>query len=254
MRLRLFIWMVGIMPIDAVFLSVQNSDKNHLELRYSLRSLEKHCSDVGSVFLIGFQPKWCFNLINIPKNDPHQNNKEANIIDKVLLCCNNPKISDPFLLISDDHYISQNVKASEFGFYHKGNIVVSPSYHEYYRKMYKNTLGLLRKKDLPILNYNVHVPIPVYKKMFVESFKKVDYTSSYVLFKSWYINNWKGFDKGIKISDCKLKSSEKRGLQDLLKLVANRPAFSTTNSMPMNVRGLLEYLYPDKSLYERSGL
>ncbi len=72
-----------------------------------------------------------------------------------------------------------------------------------------------------------------------------------MIMKSWYMNNWIGFDKGVEISDCKFTSFEDRSLLDLKIKVLKRPCFTTTDTFSKQVLNLLHCLYTYESKYEK---
>jgi len=238
------------MNIDVVYFNILKTINNHTELRFSLRSLEKYVTDYNDVYIIGFLPDWCQNVIHILMNDPHTKNKDANIIRKMIHCCNNKQISDPFLFVNDDHFFSCKVKACEFLFYHKG-LLISDTTNLLYKHRVNRTKELLMNAGKPIYNYDIHTPILIYKEKFLNAFEGVDYINNFLVMKSWYMNNWEGFDKGVEILDCKFTSSERRNLLELKQKVKKRPCFTVTDQFSKQVLNLLHCMYSEPSKYEQ---
>ncbi len=238
------------MKIDAVYFTIKKTFNNHLELRYSLRSLEKYVTGIRNTFVVGFQPDWCQNVIHVNKADTYAKNKDANIIEKVITCCNNKQISDPFLFINDDHFFSQKVRADQFGYYHKGELF-SDSTNSLYRHRINKTKSMLKERNLPTLNYDVHTPILIHKKQFLEAFDGIDFIGTFMVMKSWYMNNWVGFDKGVEICDCKFVGSDRGTLLELKPDVKNRPCFSTSDNISKSVMNLLHCMFTYESGYEK---
>src|SRR5688500_2320198 len=99
------------------------SRNNDIELRYCLRSIETHLSGYGDIFLIVHKPKWVKNVMHIPAEDEQRTWwKERNIYRKILLACEDPRVSDDFLFMNDDHYLLSDFVAGEFPYYREGTI------------------------------------------------------------------------------------------------------------------------------------
>ncbi|MFP4448488.1 MAG: hypothetical protein ACLFPH_07110 [Bacteroidales bacterium] len=240
------------MKTDVVYFNTKKTFNNHLELRFSLRSLQQYVTGIKDVYIVGALPDWVNQekVKFIQKADNYRRNKDANIIKKMIMCCVDKQISDPFLYVNDDHFFTKKTKANEFPFYHKGELY-SDSSNAMYRSRINTTRSMLKEKKLPILNYDVHTPILIYKEQFLKSFEGIDYAETYMVMKSWYMNNWIGFDKGVEITDCKFNGSERRSLLKLKPLVKKRPCFSTSDILSKQVLNLLHCLYTYESKYEK---
>ena len=143
----------------------------HIEYSYAL--LKKFTS-IQNVFTVGeaFEP-----AIHIPHTDNQV--PSCNIWEKALAACLDDRVSDPFLLISDDHFFIQPVDIGNYPNYYAFNI------SEYPYKTY-NILGLtvdisnnpywmLVKKTHDLLGdvpfYNVHCPVIIHKQKFIDTFE-----------------------------------------------------------------------------------
>ena len=81
------------MKIDVVYKLGLNPDwGNYEELRHSLRSL-CNFENLGNVFIVGQKPDWIQEVIHIPALDSYKRNKDANLINKLILACSNPLLS-----------------------------------------------------------------------------------------------------------------------------------------------------------------
>src|SRR5688500_13559340 len=81
------------------------------ELRYCLRSVEKHLTGYGDVIIIGEKPAWLRNVIHIPFDEgpaPKSFEKERNIFNKIMVACNDDRVTDSFLFMPADHLMLQN--------------------------------------------------------------------------------------------------------------------------------------------------
>jgi hypothetical protein len=91
---------VELPPVDVVYTLSPESKQQDLELRYSLRSLQKFASGLGKVWVIGHQPQWLRGVNHVPHEHKHAN-KDADIINKLLLACRSG-VSKRFIFASDD--------------------------------------------------------------------------------------------------------------------------------------------------------
>src|SRR4051812_29778761 len=92
-----------------------------IELRYSLRSIEKHISGVKDIWIVGVLPSFVKNVRYISFPDEHKC-KETNIYRKVLRACQESDITDDFLFFNDDHFMLQDYVADQYPFYQKGDL------------------------------------------------------------------------------------------------------------------------------------
>lgn len=91
-------------PVDAVFVIGTGSRHNNEELRYALRSLEKHCPFIRNVYIVGVCPEWVNKdyITHIDWQDRFRHAKDANIVDKLRKACEYPGIAKNILFCSDD--------------------------------------------------------------------------------------------------------------------------------------------------------
>ncbi len=203
------------------------------ELRYCLRSIEKHLSGVGKVFIIGECPEWVKGVLYIPVTDnPDSRWKERNVFNKLMIACNSPQVSDSFLCVHDDHLLLADYKVDEFPYYYStingGN--------EVYRRQVENT-GKFEKY------FDIHCPIILHKTIFKYAFENWDWSKPYgYLIKTIYCR-YAGVE-GIPMEDCKIRIPGEHPAPD-------RKWFSTSDKVLNN--GMITYLknlYPNPSKYE----
>ena len=171
--------MFGILEnkIDVVYKLGSGSKSDDKELRYSLRSLSNF-KDLGKVFVVGFKPRWLQNVIHIPAEDLHPANKDCNLINKLVLACHHPELSDMFLNMSDDQLFLNNVETSDFlKPYYDNSLLISPTDRvKRWRRRLHNTIGVLKEKKLPQNCYETHIPVRLSKKTFPEIMKEFNYS------------------------------------------------------------------------------
>lgn len=206
------------------------------EIRYALRSIEKNLKDYGKIYIIGRKPDWVKNVEFIPQDDPHRC-KELNIMEKVRTACLTPEISDLFLFSNDDIYFMHPQSIHEVGYYHSGPMeeyIVGKRLNGYLETM-KRTMEMLKSRGLPTLYYDIHVPIPYAKKLFVEAVDQYKWNQkgSYTV-KSVYCNTLK--IPGEYMPDVKRKGG---GMY-----------YSTTDTITGLQRQVLQEAFPEPSRYE----
>ena len=140
------------------------------ELRYSLRSLERYFPNMARVFIVGHKPDWLTNVIHLPAEDRHRKNKDANIIDKVLLACRSG-VSPTFLRLSDDQCLLQPWDGLVA--YHFGH-APDRGGGKWWRRM-RRTCEYLRSRGRPTWFYDTHAPAPVDRETFLRVATEADY-------------------------------------------------------------------------------
>jgi len=194
------------------------------ELRYCIRSMVKHFTDLTGVCLIGDKPAWYIGE-HITMNDPGR--KEQNIVNKVL--------SSPyenFLLCSDDCFALKDFDSSL-------PLCYSMKLKHYkgggnYPDRVRNVMQLYPDGFM----YDIHQPMVINLTKFKEAHGKADWDKKDYLTKSLYGNYIGG---GVQLDDYKIKTG---------KVVdTSRPFFSTNQLTGKLIR--FDEIYPNASEYEK---
>lgn len=151
--------------IDLVYPIKRGGSKSgDAELRYSLRSVSANLHlELRDLYIVGYQPKWLKDATNLPMTDT--NDKAINLREKYRRMCITAELSDPFLLLDDDHMFLQPVSSIEL--HSKGMLIdlckrYAGSIHgRYLRAAYDR----LRAEKMPLVNYQIHYPMLIDKKM-----------------------------------------------------------------------------------------
>lgn len=218
------------------------------ELRYCLRSIEKHLKGVRNVFIIGCNiPAWVDNVGQIICGDKSGlENKEWNIYNKIRVVCGVEEISDTFLFMNDDHYLLQDYNAAEMPYYYEGTIndhlQKRPST---YLKSVANTAAVIGGESL---YYDIHTPI-LYNKNEFRRVMTYDWKIEYgYVIKSLYCH-------GAKVTptageDIKISCVEDRAR--LSARLTGKQYFSTSdNCFGTSLTAMMNEFYPEKSKYEK---
>ena len=159
-------------PMDVVYplasgrhgRKVLGSNWDDNELRYSLRSLEENFPNMGRVYVVTeILPKWLKNVVHLQAKDVHTRNKDANLIDKVLLACRSG-VSQTFLRLSDDQCLLQPWNGLDV--WHMGSADVNKR-GKWWRRC-QRTCSYLKAQGRPVLYYDCHCPFPVDRDTFIQ--------------------------------------------------------------------------------------
>lgn len=180
-------------PIDIVYVLGTGSTWSDNEIRFSLRSVFKNLTNIGQIFIVGGKPAGLKGFIHIDHPDEFSTvNADGNIIRKVLRACQDPRVSEKFLFINDDHIIMKPLRADRIPPFHKGDLQSFQlryfSVNDWRKRLYK-TMIALADQNLPTLHFDCHTPILFEKEKFIETMSRFDYASGIGLcMKSLYGN------------------------------------------------------------------
>lgn len=237
--------------IDIVIPLGVGSKNDNIELRYCLRGIQCHLSNVRSVYIIGERPKWISGIVwKSAKDDRSSRFKERNIYNKIKLACNLSEVSDNFLFMNDDHFLLDDFDATEFPYHYKCKISETMLKNS---GNYRKTMNHTRKHLISIgkeeLDFDTHCPIIYNKEIFLLTFGKTDWNVNYGYgIKSMYcgINGI----EGELVSDCKIQKP--MSLEEIKATVKGRQYFSVGDGgLNEEMKRFLNELYPTKSKYER---
>lgn len=179
---------------DVVYPLNKSSRHKDRELSLSIRSLGFLKYKPRNVVVIGEKPKQDISrsIATIAAGYKHIPYKETerkcmNLAKKLLLACQTPGISDPFLYMYDDVYFLQPL--DRFTHFFNGLITNVATKDSYFKKIYRITVEHLKKKQLPLLNYETHRPILIDKTLYEASIKDTPYDKAPgVNVRSLYLN------------------------------------------------------------------
>lgn len=167
--------------VDIVFtLAGENSRTDNEELRIALRSIEKHAKDLGNVYIVTDNaPKWLDNVNIIHAHDIYTDNKDANLITKLLKACVCDKISDRFMYWSDDQVLTSDISLKHtIPVYNDRGIDHFSSSSSRWGTRMRHTLELVRDMGGDAsCNWDSHVPQPIDKIMFSHIMGSLDFST-----------------------------------------------------------------------------
>lgn len=223
---------------SVVYALGNKSRHQNIEIRFSLRSVEKHLQGFLDVWIVGERPDFLQNINHISATDPHEV-PDRNIMEKIKLACLHPEISDPFLFFNDDHYLLSDFKADEFPYYYDMTIwdkIKKRGYDSYGQRM-QNTMKHLQMNGKQTKNFDIHTPILYGKQEFIDIVTTVDWEKKHgFVIKSLYANSLN--IEGTYLKDCKHN-------------YPCQPIYSTFPKIPNNIQKFLFEKFPEKSNFEK---
>lgn len=142
--------------MDALYYIGSGSMRNNNELRYSLRALEKHAKDLDRVFIVGNKPAFLRGVEYIWVEDKFEWWRNAFEKTKAAI---QAKISDEFLLLNDDFFMTKDFEMKSYPYFHKGEIEDDTSTK--YKTVITNTKKVLQENGKPFMHYGVHCPMRI---------------------------------------------------------------------------------------------
>lgn len=229
-----------------VVIPYKHSTSGGLELRYTLRGIDKYFPELENIFIIGDCPEFLQNIIHIQATDsPERHYKARNIMGKLMIACNDKRVSDNFAMFNDEHFL---LKPWQPVYDHCGTLEESLrryTNHQTYRNTLLNTYHQLNNSGF---DFDTHAPIIFQKEIFVRTVPTVNWSRPWGYgIKSLYCN-MAGIT-GEKRADLKIKQSWSK--ENINGLLLNRPYFSLDDrALNNHMIKVLQELYPQKSQYE----
>lgn len=243
--------------IDVIYKLGVGSKFEDKELRYSLRSLSNF-KDLGNVFIIGHQPNWINydHIIHIQAQDCYLSNKDANLINKIILACLDNRLSDQFLHFSDDQVLLQQVDKVFFerplvDNSHISNITGPGKKLNRWQQRLQNTVNKLKERGYQYNCYEAHIPYLIDKNKYPGVLFRYDYGFDRgYCGNTLYFNTTKAHGKDKR--ECDVARIEKQhSLEQLIKFCDNKLIFNYTDgAINQDLFVFLQKQFPNKSKYE----
>ena len=156
--------------MDILYILGNGSVHDNMEIRLSLRTVEKYAKNLDRVFIVGDCPSWIQNVVHIPQEDRYY--FAQNHYLKVYTACKSD-ISDNFLLMNDDFYMTKPFNVERYPYYVRGPLVRNKQANHLYKKVINKTYDYLVNIGCNNpLNYSVHSPI-IYNKQNIIDMKEI---------------------------------------------------------------------------------
>lgn len=239
--------------MDALYILGFGSPWENNELRFSMRSLERHVRGIDRVVVVGENPGFLSREVEYHYFSDPSSTKEYNIAAKIIFACQNTSISDEFMFINDDHVFVKPTDAVGYPNYWKCLLeeAAERAKASTYGNSLRRTGEYLRSLRAPTRDYDVHTPILYEKGRFLglmPTWEESRKTRHGFVVKSSYVNLSGGLP-GPQISD--LKFFNPKTEEEVRRRVADRHVFSYSDtSLAQGVSSYLYREFPDKSRFE----
>ena len=225
--------------------SVGDSD----EIKYSLRSLEKHLKDPFDVTIIGYKPKWLdiTKVKYIPSDET--DNKENNILTSYLMAVN---MYSEFVVFHDDYFLNNDVYYEDL----KQTRYLQDFHNvkQFGPRKFQQGLKLCFEEVTEAgyrgLNYCTHTPMYFKSDIVKQVVDKFDLLNRYfVSFESYYYNFIKAEKTAKQVDDVKVARYNAKLFRDK---DAEGKLFVNFDEKGM-LSGIYNYImrkFPEKSKFE----
>lgn len=225
--------------MDIVYILGDKTQNDNMELRLSLRSIEKYANCFDNVVIVGRKPDWLVNVEWISVADIYT--AEKNAFNKTLVACQN--VNESLFFMNDDFFMMKEFSCQDYPYYVLGDLVYinNPSR---YQMIQNKSMRELERLGKGIKDFRVHCPIRYDVKKYLELKKYFDESmqsdvgySPRILYGNLFC------DDVIKVADCKLWANE--GVRD-----SETGCISTTDDAH-EVYNFLMDKFRQKSRFER---
>lgn len=216
------------------------SKHNNLELRYSLRAIEKNLSGFDRVFIsTEVLPDWLTNVYHLQVKDNPKAVPDWNMMNKVYHA---EGISETFLFMNDDHFIMKPYQVDTFPNYYYStlDIYCRKRGKDGYGYRARNTMDWLNKQGLKLLHFDIHYPILYNLKAFRDVMDQVPWATEKKGFivKSLYGN-------AMKLHGTYTHDNKTGKIEPAL------PVFSTYPHIKQSLINYLQQCFPKPSRFEK---
>lgn len=237
--------------MNDIVIPLTKSRTDFLDLKYTLRSIEKFAKNYNEIVIVGEKPKWIQGVIHIAHNDENDLRfKERNIFRKIKASCIKYGLTENVCFFNDDHFLLSDMDATDYPYYYKGTCEESyKSNKSMYKSTMYRTMKLLKDRNFPDRNFDTHTPIIYNRSTFLNTFSDVDFETPYGFgIKTLYSS----FNNVNPVFMEDMKISKKITLEEARDLCKDRSIVSCTDAAIKT--GLGEYLkeiFNKKSSYEK---
>lgn len=96
--------------VDILYVIGLGSTVQNAEIRFSLRTVDRHCKNVGRVIISGDVPEFINNAaVKVPCHDQSVCGKHWNMLYKIEQGIRKSNLTEPFLISCDDHFFTKDV-------------------------------------------------------------------------------------------------------------------------------------------------
>lgn len=232
--------------------------ENDIELKYCLRSIDRYCKGVTTIFIMGdYLPEWIdkSNVKHFASGGVFDKSTHEQNIYQKLYCASKIAllIGLDFALWNCDFFLTKEIDINSYPNYYSGGlneIVEGRQKYDGYALSVKNTIEALERNGCSTMNFDIHCPMIFNSAKFIEIMDKYDWAGNRMGFviKSLYANTLRLH--ATYMADCKI--GEKLTTESIEKQIGDRHIFSIHPAgLTKAMIEYLENLYPEKSVFEK---
>ncbi|MEQ9135754.1 MAG: hypothetical protein RLO51_11135 [Thalassobaculum sp.] len=172
------------MNLDVVYIVGPQVIANDIELRHSLRSLAN--LPHRNVWIVGRKPEWVQNVRHISTSQ--KAHKYVNARNNIVAACEEPEISDQFILMNDDFFVLS--PQDEVRLFDRGRLIDVIEQRGNRGNYYRRMLRTLNKLQLAVPNakcFELHIPTIFDKRLLLGLIENGAITSE-LLLRTMYFN------------------------------------------------------------------
>src|SRR6478736_5445924 len=214
------------------------------EVKYCLRSIEKYATNVGKVWVVGHNPGFLSDAVNMVEHPDAPTNKEHRIAEQIAFAAKSTRISEHFLWINDDTFFLQDVDILTYPYYNDGDLTSKwqKTKMNGYRAALNQADAQLKARGLPNKNFEQHVPI-IFSRAGIAKMSAWITLSSKVpygmTFRSIYCNAL-GVKPGPAYRDMKIGSAQTA--DELFRHIEGRHVFSIGDGLGDGAKAFIDQL------------
>jgi hypothetical protein len=160
----------GVKKLPVLYIYRRTNDAGQ-ELRYSLRSLKNIKNFNGKVFVAGDTEDWFTNITHIPIKASHYSPyKDAE--NRMVAALNDQRLPDDFIFMNDDFYVTEPAVVRDMNW----GEISDDQPRSFHRKALLHTKKWLQERNLPTLNYGLHVPMIINRQRRFDVHQKIKTT------------------------------------------------------------------------------
>jgi len=183
--------------LDVVIPLGRGSRHDNDELRYALRSAEKHLENLGRVWIVGERPDWLVvdgeKLIHLAVPDicPIA---DVSMLNKIGAAASHgqPRLSDKFVHFADDLLLLRPVGWDQCGPYHFGDLAAITNWEGGWWQRMLHTRDYLAAHGKTTLNGDGHPPMPFEREKFLRVLNETEWRKPPGLCVGPLVLNWTG--------------------------------------------------------------
>ena len=160
------------------------------ELLFALRSWQHNVRFGINMVVIGDREDWFSDEITFIEHSRVSDNAQVDTLAKLKIAIESPEVTDRFIWTNDDIYVMNPISRAHVELPKVLGVLNPDKYKGLYAENMERTRQLLKKNELPCLNYGTHTPMLFDKGRLVAMFERFpELEQEGYLFSSIYYNS-----------------------------------------------------------------